>query len=81
MMAIPNFTAENALYRSGKHYHKGIGGVALRSEIVPQQGLDPRRYGCAFACAVCFGTLVAPELLLPELACAICWTQCSGGAG
>jgi Domain of unknown function (DUF4157) len=46
---------------------------------VQRQGLDPNLLFCAAVCAICAGTLVAPELLVPEIACALCVRKCGGG--
>ncbi|MGA2125462.1 MAG: DUF4157 domain-containing protein [Xanthobacteraceae bacterium] len=42
-------------------------------------GLDPNSIMCALLAAICAGTIVAPELLLPEAACALFIQTCSGG--
>jgi hypothetical protein len=42
-------------------------------------GLDPNSIMCALLAAICAGTIVAPELLLPEAACALFVQTCSGG--
>jgi len=42
-------------------------------------GLDPNSIMCALLAALCAGTIVAPELLLPEAACALFIETCSGG--
>jgi hypothetical protein len=46
---------------------------------VQRQGLDPNLLFCAAVCAICAGTLVAPELIVPEIACALCVRKCGGG--
>ncbi len=41
-----------------------------------QRQLDPNQLYCAALCAICAGTLVAPELIVPEIACAMCLRMC-----
>jgi len=39
-------------------------------------GMDPNSMMCALLAAICLGTLVAPEFLLPEAACALYMETC-----
>jgi hypothetical protein len=44
-----------------------------------QRQLDPNQLFCAAVCAICAGTLIAPELIIPEIACALCLRKCAAG--
>ncbi len=56
-----------------------ISPTHLSGEAEVQRQLDPNQLTCAALCAICVGTLIAPELILPEIACALCVRMCSAG--
>jgi len=80
---FPGYTAQYSLATRATHQRSPVSGPipSCDPSIVPAQGLDPQKLTCAALCAICAGTLVAPELILPEIACAMCVRMCSGGAG
>jgi hypothetical protein len=69
---------------SGAGQEVGRGVVKVDSRVSAQiqgqpGGLDPISLYCAILAAICLGTLVAPEFLLPEAACVLFVETCSAG--
>ncbi|TBW13005.1 DUF4157 domain-containing protein [Azotobacter chroococcum subsp. isscasi] len=56
-----------------------VATIQSSSERQVQRQLDPNQLTCAALCAICAGTLIAPELILPEIACAMCFRLCQPG--
>jgi hypothetical protein len=50
----------------------GTPGAANAGVLASVGGGEWWEWYCALLCAICVGTIIAPELMLPEAACAIC---------
>jgi Domain of unknown function (DUF4157) len=77
--SLPNARAERGAEPIQSVY--SISPTRLSGEAQVQRQLDPNKLTCAALCAICAGTLIAPELILPEIACAMCFRLCVAGQG